>query len=103
MSLPTTMNTQVLLAQRPTSLPDAKTFKIVQTPIPTTLGDNQILIQTLYISLDPAMRGWMNDQKSYVPPVPINGVMRAGGMLYIHILRSFQNISYVISDAHIDW
>ena len=43
-------------------------------------ADGQVLVKTLVLSLDPAMRGWMNDGKSYIPPVAIGEVMRAGGI-----------------------
>jgi NADPH-dependent curcumin reductase CurA len=42
------------------------------------LAEGEILVKVLYISLDPAMRGWMNDGRSYVPPVGIGEVIRAG-------------------------
>ncbi len=72
-------NTQVLLAKRPEGLPDDSTWNIVQTPIPE-LEDGQLLIRTIYISLDPAMRGWMRDIQSYIPPVELGAVMRAGAV-----------------------
>ncbi len=43
-------------------------------------GEGQLLIQVLALSLDPAMRGWMNEGRSYIPPVAIGEVMRAGGV-----------------------
>jgi NADPH-dependent curcumin reductase CurA len=43
-------------------------------------NDGEVLVKIAYLSLDPAMRGWMNDVKSYVPPVQIGEVMRAGGV-----------------------
>ena len=48
-------------------------------PVPEP-GEGQFLVRVMYISLDPAMRGWMNDARSYVPPVGIGEVMRAGGV-----------------------
>jgi hypothetical protein len=45
-----------------------------------TAGPGGVLIKTLALSLDPAMRGWMNEGKSYIPPVGIGEVMRAGGV-----------------------
>lgn len=71
------INKQLLLDKRPAGLPDASTWKLVETPIPE-LRDGQVLIRVHYISLDPAMRGWMNDVPSYIPPVPLGEVMRAG-------------------------
>ena len=70
---------QFLLAKRPVGMATADTFTFVETQLPT-LGDRQILVQVEYISLDPAMRGWMNEGKSYIPPVGIGEVMRAGGV-----------------------
>ncbi|MEM9884809.1 MAG: NADP-dependent oxidoreductase [Bacteroidota bacterium] len=70
------MNTQIKLAERPFGMPNESTWVIEKNPIPT-LSDGEILIKILYISLDPAMRGWINDAKSYLPPVGIGEVMRA--------------------------
>jgi NADPH-dependent curcumin reductase CurA len=51
-------------------------WSYTEEPLPE-IGDGEFLVQVLYISLDPAMRGWMNDRRSYVPPVQIGEVMRA--------------------------
>lgn len=72
-------NTQILLAQRPATLPDDSTWNIVKTEVPE-LQEGQLLIRTIYISLDPAMRGWLRDVRSYLPPVQIGEVMRAGAL-----------------------
>lgn len=71
------MNKQIKLSQRPVGMPDANTWTFESQPIPD-LKEGEILIQNHYISLDPAMRGWMNNAKSYIPPVGIGEVMRAG-------------------------
>ncbi|MDB4285937.1 NADP-dependent oxidoreductase [bacterium] len=71
------MNTQIKLASRPTGLPNRSNWTIEQSPIPSP-SDGEILVAIQYISLDPAMRGWMNDARSYIPPVQIDAVMRAG-------------------------
>jgi hypothetical protein len=71
------MNTQIKLAKRPVGMPDASTWIIEKNPIPT-VGEGEFLVKVEYISLDPAMRGWMNDARSYIPPVQIDDVMRAG-------------------------
>jgi len=52
-----------------------ETFDIIKSAIPP-LKDNEILVKNIYLSLDPAMRGWMDDRKSYIPPVKIGEVMR---------------------------
>lgn len=69
-------NTQVKLARRPVGLPKESDWTIEKHPIPT-IDEGEVLICNEYISLDPAMRGWMNDVPSYVPPVQIGEVMRA--------------------------
>jgi len=71
------MNKQIILKKRPIGLPDESTWELVETPIPEP-GEGEILVEQSYISLDPAMRGWLNDSKSYIPPVPVGDVMRAG-------------------------
>lgn len=81
-TLPETYTT-VTLAERPkANIIPGETFKLNtdnKTPNPSSLQDGQILFQTFYMSLDPAMRGWLNDTRSYIPPVQIGAVMRAGG------------------------
>jgi NADPH-dependent curcumin reductase CurA len=73
-----TVNHQIRLAARPVGLPTAANWQLTEEPIPTA-GDGQIVVSILYSSLDPAMRGWMNEGKSYIAPVGIGDVMRAGG------------------------
>ena len=75
----TLRNTQVRLAARPVGLPTAADWDIADTPVPP-VAEGGILVQTQYLSLDPAMRGWMNEGKSYIAPVGLGEVMRAGGI-----------------------
>lgn len=70
-------NTRVKLASRPVGMPQPTNLEIDTVEIPA-LEDGQILVKVLFISLDPAMRGWMNDGKSYIPPIGIGDVFRAG-------------------------
>ena len=72
-----TDNTQVRLAKRPTGLPGDDVWEITTEPVGEP-GEGEFVLQTLYVSLDPAMRGWMNEGRSYIPPVGIGEVMRAG-------------------------
>ncbi|MFZ0040178.1 MAG: NADP-dependent oxidoreductase [Solirubrobacteraceae bacterium] len=72
------VNHQVRLAARPVGLPKASDWDHTEEPVAEP-GDGEVLVKVLYLSLDPAMRGWMNDARSYVPPVGIGEVMRAGG------------------------
>jgi NADPH-dependent curcumin reductase len=69
-------HTQILLANRPEGMVKDSDFNIVSSEIPT-LEDGQVLIQIHYISLDPAIRGWMNEGTTYIPGVAIGSVMRA--------------------------
>ncbi|WP_107658245.1 NADP-dependent oxidoreductase [Nocardia suismassiliense] len=71
-----TKTQQVRLAERPTGLPTADTWNLTTTELPD-LGPGEILVQVNFISLDPAMRGWLNDVRSYLPPVGIGEVMRS--------------------------
>jgi NADPH-dependent curcumin reductase CurA len=71
------VNRQLLLAKRPVGEPTPTDFEIVEAE-PPALGDGEALVKVLQISLDPAMRGWMRDTPSYVPPVGLGEVMRAG-------------------------
>ncbi len=73
------INKQLILVKRPVGLPSSDTWKLEAQPVPE-LAEGQALIQQHYISLDPAMRGWLNDSKSYIPPVGIGEVMRAGSV-----------------------
>ena len=57
---------------------DASNFKLTEEPVPAA-KDGEAIVKTLYLSLDPAMRGWMNEGVSYVPPVELGDVMRALG------------------------
>jgi NADPH-dependent curcumin reductase CurA len=72
-------NKQLLLKKRPIGLPDKNTWALVETNI-SELKEGEFLIKCEYVSLDPAMRGWLNDTRSYIPPVQIDEVMRAGGV-----------------------
>ncbi|MCO6057476.1 NADP-dependent oxidoreductase [Pseudomonas sp. MOB-449] len=73
------LNRQFLLAQRPVGPATRETFSYVESPAGEPAA-GQVLVENLYLSLDPAMRGWMNDARSYIPPVAIGEVMRALGV-----------------------
>lgn len=72
-----TKNVQILLASRPTGWPDATNFKVVETSVPKP-GPGQLLLQIHWLSLDPYMRGRMNEGRSYAKPVEIGEVMVGG-------------------------
>ncbi len=73
------MNKQIVLAKRPVGLPEPDTWQLKESPVPE-IKDGQFLVEQHYLSLDPAMRGWISDRKSYIPPVEIGAVMRAGAV-----------------------
>jgi hypothetical protein len=70
------INHQFRLAARPVGLPKPTDWRATEEPLREP-GDGEFAIHNEYISLDPAMRGWMNEGKSYIPPVGIGEVMRA--------------------------
>ena len=74
-----TTNRQFRLARRPSGLPVREDWSFTTEPVGEP-DDGGVLVKTLALSLDPAMRGWMNEGKSYIAPVGIGEVMRAGGI-----------------------
>jgi NADPH-dependent curcumin reductase CurA len=70
------VNHQCCLAARPVGLPKSTDWHYTEEPVPTP-GEGEVLVKVQLISLDPAMRGWMNDVRSYIPPVGVGEVMRA--------------------------
>ena len=77
MSQTTTQNRQIQLAARPVGAPTAADFKLVTTPVPSA-GPGEVLLRTVYLSLDPYMRGRMSDAASYAEPVALGTPMVAG-------------------------
>ena len=74
-----TSNRTVRFIARPIGEPKRSDFAFTDEPI-AALEDGQMLLKVHYLSLDPAMRGWMNEGKSYIAPVGLGDVMRAGGI-----------------------
>jgi NADPH-dependent curcumin reductase CurA len=72
-------NHQIRLKSRPSGLPTRDGWDFTSEPV-SEPEDGGVLVKTLSLSLDPAMRGWMNEGKSYIAPVGIGEVMRAGGI-----------------------
>jgi NADPH-dependent curcumin reductase CurA len=70
------VNHQFKLAARPVGLPKPSDWSYTEEPVGEP-GEGEVLVKILYISLDPAMRGWMNEGRSYIAPVGIGDVMRA--------------------------
>ena len=94
------MNKQIIFKNRPQGTPDKTIWKLEENSIPE-LQEGEILIQQHYISLDPAMRGWMNDTKSYIPPIAIDAVMRAGSIG--KVIQNNNNPNFQIGDTVSGW
>jgi len=95
-------NTRVLLASRPHGEPTADNFSIEKAPMPAP-ADGEVLLRTVYLSLDPYMRGRMNDAKSYAAPVELGSVMEGGTVAEVTESRdpSLAPGDFVLS--HLGW
>lgn len=71
-----TINRQVRLASRPAGIPQAGHFEIVEAPVPVPAA-GEVLVRNVYLSVEPAMRGWVNAARNYSEPVAIGAVMRS--------------------------
>lgn len=92
----TTLNRQVKLVRRPKpGMLTSESFDITETPRAEP-GSGEFRVKIEYVSLDPAMRGWVNDARSYVPPVPLGDVMRAYA---VGIVDASQHADYKPGDA----
>ncbi|MFK4226668.1 NADP-dependent oxidoreductase [Streptomyces sp. NPDC019890] len=103
-------NHQLRLAARPVGQPRPTDWEHVEEAVGEP-GDGELLVQVLYLSIDPAMRGWMNAGKSYIRPVEIGEVMRAGAVGRViasrhpdfavgdHVSGSFGVQEYCVSDG----
>jgi len=103
-------NHQVRLAARPSGLPKASDWSMTEEPVPTP-GAGEFVVEISHISLDPAMRGWMNAGASYIDPVEIGDVMRAGAVGRVvasehpgfavgeHVYGAFGVQEYALSDG----
>ena len=69
-------NRQVILKSRPADIPQADNFEIIESDVPD-LRDGQILVHNSYLSVEPAMRGWVSSVANYSEPVRIGEVMRS--------------------------
>ncbi len=93
-------NRRIVLNERPVGLPDANTLRMETTEVPAP-GEGEMLVRTVFLSLDPYMRGRMNDAKSYAEPVAIGGVMTAQvvGQVVTSNLNGFEPGDYVLSGS----
>ena len=93
------INKQLILKKRPIGHPDEHTWSL-ETTQTIEPKDGEVLIEQHYISLDPAMRGWMNEGKSYIEPVELGTVMRAGSIG--KVLKS-KHPKYKVGDCLAGW
>jgi len=78
----TRTNGQWRLAKRPEGMVQVSDFEYIEEPVPA-IQDGEVLIRNLYLAFEPAMRGWLNDVPSYIPPVAIGEVMRASTVVQV--------------------
>ncbi len=93
-SLAAMTNHQIRLARRPVGLPVRADWSFTAEPV-VAPGAGGVVVKTLLLSLDPAMRGWMNEGKSYIAPVAIDEVMRAGG---IGVVVASESAQFALGD-----
>lgn len=74
--MPQRTNRQVRLRSRPSGIPQAEHFEIVEVPVPAP-AEGQVLVRNVYLSVEPAMRGWVSAVANYSEPVALGAVMRA--------------------------
>ena len=94
--------TSVILDSRPVGPPTSENFRIMKNSL-SEINDGHVLLKTIYLSLDPYMRGRMNADKSYADPVPIGGIME--GECVAEIINS-KNSNFSVGDivaARIGW
>ena len=103
-------NRQVRLAARPSGLPRRGDFEFTSEAVPAP-GPGEFVVEISHLSIDPAMRGWMNARPSYIPPVEIGAVMRAGAIGRViasehsgfavgeHVYGTFGVQEYAVSDG----
>ena len=93
------INHQVILISRPTGIAQAENFAIVDTPVPQ-LCDGQILVRNKFLSVEPAMRGWIADTAGYATPVPIGSVMRA---LAVGEIAASAHNDFAVGETVVGW
>jgi len=102
MTQSTTINRQIQLASRPVGAPSAADFHLASAPVPS-VGPGQVLLRTVFLSLDPYMRGRMSDAASYAAPVAIGATMVGATVCRV---QSSQHTDYAVGDwvlAYTGW
>src|SRR3546814_10498753 len=93
------LNQQVILTNRPQGVAQAEDFAIVQGTV-TEPADGEVVVRNAFLSVEPAMRGWIADVGNYSDPVPIGAVMRA--LATGHIVAS-RHPDWAVGDAVTGW
>ncbi|HZG51667.1 MAG TPA: NADP-dependent oxidoreductase [Pyrinomonadaceae bacterium] len=96
------MNKKIILAGRPVGLPSVDNFRVVDAEMPRP-GEGEVLLKTLYLSVDPYMRGRMNEGKSYVAPFELNEVVTGGVVSEVIESRSGNFRAGDIVAGHLGW
>lgn len=73
------INRRVVLRSRPSDVPKPQNFELIEDEAPSP-GPNQMLVRNLYFSMEPAIRGWLDDRESYMPPIAIGEAIRSPTM-----------------------
>jgi NADPH-dependent curcumin reductase CurA len=102
MSPPLAVNRRIVLARRPKGAPSAGDFRLESEPVPVP-GPNQVLLRTRYLSLDPYMRGRMNEGRSYVAPVALGAPMTGQT---VSVIEDSHNSAFKVGElvlANVGW
>lgn len=97
-----TTNTEIHLSNRPNGMPSNSDFDFIETTIPTP-NNSEVLIRTLYLSVDPYMRGRMNDEESYIPPFELNEAIVGGIVAEVVESKSANFEQGDIVTGSLDW
>jgi NADPH-dependent curcumin reductase CurA len=89
------MNRAYRLRRRPDGVPTGRDLELISEPVPD-VADGEILVRTLYLSLDPTNRIWMSDMDQYMPPVQLGDVMRGGTL---GVVEQSNNPDYKVGDV----
>jgi NADPH-dependent curcumin reductase CurA len=93
------LNRRIILVERPVGVPEPRHFRREDAPV-AALRDREFLVRNLYLSIDPAQRGWVQAGANYSNPVPIGGVMRS---LAVGIVESSRHPDMAIGEHLYGW
>jgi NADPH-dependent curcumin reductase CurA len=96
------VNRRILLAERPAGIPGPENFAAESVPAHSP-GQDEVLLETLYLSIDPAMRSWMSEGAAYQQSIPLGSVMRGGGIARVVESRSAAFAPGDFVQARVGW